>query len=108
LVAVEEVEAKTLARQSQCPGIDVDTQQPDKLIVLTEPLQQLAAATAKISHMSGATSEQGIDDSVQAGVMQSRCHQGGAELFVIARSEATWRSRNVCLIKHWIAAQCSR
>lgn len=73
-VAVEEVEAKALTRQSQCLGINVYTQQPNELVVLTEPLQQLSPATTEISHMSGATSDQGVNDSIQAGAMQSGRH----------------------------------
>lgn len=73
-VAAEEVEAKPLAGEGQCLGIDVHAQQPDKLVVVTEPLQQLSAATAEISDMSGARSEQSLDDSIQTGAMQSRCH----------------------------------
>lgn len=73
-VAAEEVEVKPRAGKGQCPGIDVYTQQPDKLVVVAEPLQQLSATTAEISDMSDPRSKQGFNNSIQAGAMQNRRH----------------------------------
>lgn len=72
--AAEEVEAEPLAGMSQCLGIDVHTHQPDKLVVVAKPLQQLSAATTEIGHMPGARGKQGLHDSIQAGAMQGRRH----------------------------------
>jgi len=74
LVRSEEVNAQPLTGAGQHSRINIYAQNPNKLVVFAQPLQQFSAAAAKIGHMTCSRGNEGFDDSIQAGAMQSRCH----------------------------------
>lgn len=99
-VADEEIEAKLLAGEGQCLGINVYTQQPDKLVVVAQPLQQLSATTAEIGHMTDSRSKQGFDGSIQAARLHKSLADGGIEVRLLDAGSAGFSTGVIVCTAH--------